>query len=170
MNAMEKNRERDIPNNYIIDNKYIILEKIDEGGFAKIYLTKKIDTDEQYAIKVLKKGKTPNIEILSFLKEIEILTILTKSDKENKYIPHLYDSGKTNVNRAQNNKEVKLYYTTDYIQNKTLYEYVIVSKGFSERHTKYILSKILKGVKYCHDAGICHLDLHLKNILLDKNY
>ena len=168
---MEQNKEKDIQNNSIIDNKYIIIKKIDEGGFAKIYLTKKKGTEEQYAAKVLKKGKTPKIDIYSFLKESEILKILNILENENKYIPHLYDTGKAIIKDAQNHIEEKLYYVTDYIPNKTLLEYVIkTGHGFSELFTKYIFSKILKGVKYCHDAGICHLDLHLKNILLDNNF
>ena len=88
-----------------------------------------------------------------------------------KYIPHIYDTGKATVKDVQNNTDEKLYYVTDYYQNKTLLEYVLsTEKGFSEIHTKFIFSKILKGVKYCHDAGICHLDLHLKNILLNENF
>ena len=168
---MEQNKERDLQKDSIIDNKYIIIKKIDEGAFAKIYLTKKKETEEQYAVKVLKKGKTPKIDIYSFLKESEILKILNVLEKENKYIPHIYDTGKAIFKYAQNNTEEKLYYVTDYIPNKTLLEYVMKKEhGFSEIHTKFIFSKILKGVKYCHDAGICHLDLHLKNILLDENF
>ena len=171
MNNMEQNKEKDLQKDSILDNKYIIIKKIDEGGFAKIYLIKKKETEEEYAAKVLKKGKTPKIEICSFLKEIEILKILNILEKENKYIPHIYDTGKATVKDVQNNTDEKLYYVTDYYQNKTLLEYVLsTEKGFSEIHTKFIFSKILKGVKYCHDAGICHLDLHLKNILLNENF
>ena len=57
MNNMEQNKEKDLQKDSIIDNKYIIIKKIDEGGFAKIYLIKKKEAEEQYAAKVLKKRK-----------------------------------------------------------------------------------------------------------------
>lgn len=53
---MEQNKEKDIQNNSIIDNKYIIIKKIDEGGFAKIYLTKKKELKNNTLQKYSKKG------------------------------------------------------------------------------------------------------------------
>ena len=41
-------------------------------------------------------------------------------------------------------------------------------ENISEILAKAILLKIAKGVKEIHDAKYCHLDLKLKNILLDK--
>ena len=51
-------------------NKYVLIKKIGEGGFGKVYLIEEKETKKQYAIKVLKKGKTPIKEINSFLREI----------------------------------------------------------------------------------------------------
>ena len=161
----------DLKRGTIIDEKFVIISKKDEGGFAKIYLCKKKGTNEEYAIKILKKGKTPNIEIFCFKKEIEILNNLYESIQSKIYLPHLYASGETEINDGENQNEKKYYYVTDYIQNKTLLEYLLIEKkGFSEKYSKFIFNKILKGVKFLHDNGICHLDLHLKNILFDKNF
>ena len=156
----------------ILDKKYEIIKKLDEGGFAKVYLGKKMDTEEYYAIKFLKKDKISLIEINTFLKEIEILKYLYNKDKTNKYVPHIYDSGKIDFkNIGENNNAINYYYVTEYFPNKTLFEYIFVKeKGFSEKFAKVIFKKILKGVKYCHDNGIYHLDLHFKNIIFDKDY
>ena len=172
---MNEGKERDLHQGSIVHNKYIIIKKIDEGGFAKVYLIEEKDTKKQYAIKVLKKGKTPIKEIDSFLREIEILKILTNSDKKinniNNYTPHLYDSGKNFIKSTQNNVEQRYYYVMDYYPKRDLLEYILKTQnGFEEKYAKLIFSKILKGVKFCHDAGICHLDLHLKNIIFDDNY
>ena len=45
-----------------------------------------------------------------------------------------------------------------------------MDKSISEKYAKAILLKIAKGVKEIHDAKLCHLDLKLENILLDKDY
>ena len=39
-----------------------------------------------------------------------------------------------------------------------------------ERYAKLIFHKILKGVKALHDAGICHRDLKMQNILVDEEF
>ena len=171
---MEVEKENNLQRYPLFDNKYIIIKKIDEGGFSKVYLGIDKDTKIKYAIKILKKGTTPKIEYASFLKEVNILECLCdkkEEEKINKYIPNLKEHGQCVFKYGENNIEKKYYYVTDYIQNKTLYEYMKATKsGFSEIYTKILFQKILKGVKYCHDKGIYHLDLHLKNILLDENF
>jgi len=42
--------------------------------------------------------------------------------------------------------------------------------GLGERLSKLIFFRILDGVQACHNAGICHRDLKLENILLDENF
>jgi serine/threonine protein kinase len=41
---------------------------------------------------------------------------------------------------------------------------------FSERQAKLIFRKILNGVRALHQAGICHRELTLSNILLDQKF
>ena len=167
---MEFKNEKDLQIGSVFGD-YKIIKKADEGGFAKVYLAENEKTKKQYAIKVLKKFKTPRNGLDSFLKEIEILKILSNSKKENNYTPHLYDSGKGPIKISDNSNEQKYYYVMDYFPKKDLFEYLQKTKnGFIEKHAKVIFSKILKGVKFCHDTGICHLDLHLKNIIFDEKY
>ena len=168
---MSNKGEKVLENGSIIFNKYVLIKKIGEGGFGKVYLIEEKETKKQYAIKVLKKGKTPVKEINSFLREIEILKVLTNSGKTKTSTPWLYDSGKTIIKNEQDNNDQRYYYIMDYFPKRDLFEYLKKTKnGFEEKHTKIIFSKILKAVKSCHDSGICHLDLHLKNIIFDENY
>ena len=52
---MEVEKENNLQKYPLFDNKYIIIKKIDEGGFAKVYLGIDKDTKIKYAIKILKK-------------------------------------------------------------------------------------------------------------------
>ena len=166
----------DLQNGTIIgenDEKYKIVSKKDEGGFAKIYLCRNIITNKEYAIKILKKGKTPKVELFCFKNEIDILEKLSNYNEANIYLPLIYSFSKINkndiINRDENKK--KFYYVTDYIKNKSILEYLLIEKkGLPEKYAKFIFKQILKGVKFLHDKGICHLDLHLKNILFDDNF
>ena len=41
--------------------------------------------------------------------------------------------------------------------------------GFEETTAKLLMKQILQGVKSLHDAGICHRDLSLENVMLHEN-
>ena len=45
-----------------------------------------------------------------------------------------------------------------------------VANGLSEKYAKVIFKKIVKGIEYCHNKNICHLDIKPGNIMFDKNY
>ena len=141
---MAENKEKDLQKGTIIGEngeKYIILSKKDEGGFAKIYLCRNINKNKEYAIKILKKGKSPKLELFCFKNEIDILKNLSEYNEANIYIPHLYTSSKINkddiIDWDENVK--KFYYVTDYIQNKSILEYLIIEKkGLPEKYAKFI--------------------------------
>ena len=40
----------------------------------------------------------------------------------------------------------------------------------NERITKYIFRKIILGFQFLHSYGICHLDIKIENIILDKDF
>ena len=59
----------------------------------------------------------------------------------------------------------------EYEEKGCLFDYIYYPKsGFSEKHSKLIFSKILKGIQAIHSQNICHRDIKLENILVDKNY
>jgi len=63
------------------------------------------------------------------------------------------------------------YVIQEYASKGELYKYIhFPKKGFSERHAKLIFHKILKGVQAIHNAGICHRDIKMENILLDDKF
>ena len=100
-----------------IDDKYIILKKVDSGGTAKVFLVKEEDSDEVYIAKVLKekytdanvlKGKYTEAKIENekyaiyakkcFINEVKILKFL-KDRIDNSYIVNFIDSGEGEVKR-----------------------------------------------------------------------
>ena len=71
----------------IIDNKYIIHKKIGEGGFGDVYLTDKInDNNQKYVVKVLKKERASLKDKERFLHEIKILKKLSEEKNNHLFI------------------------------------------------------------------------------------
>ena len=88
------------------------------------------------------------------------IKILNKLNNDN-YFPHLYD-----YNDGDNP-----FIVMEYLEKSDLFRYIREPHiSLNELHAKLIFKKILKCVQYCHNNKICHLDIKLDNILLDKNY
>ena len=152
-----------LPEEDNINNKYLILEYKGEGATAKVYLVEDIKDKKQYAAKVL------NEDFSLFEKEIKILNKV--STLNNPYIINLIHSGEGPIKEPSKPKRNGQYAILDYASKGDLYDYIYYPKqGFSERHAKLIFHKILIGVQAIHNAGICHRDIKMENILVDDKF
>ena len=137
----------------------ILLNYIDSGCFAEIYLSKKQDSDMLYATKKIDLKyisveplfKTHLNSEINFLKEMNHNNIIklydVKVTKENIYLIMEYCNGGS-LKKALNNYKQKY------------------GKPFTEDIVQYLMKQILTAVEYLHKRGIIHRDLKLENILL----
>ena len=141
-------------------------EKFGSGGFGQIFLAKDGEEGEDkkhlYVIKIPLEDKMTGEDKKVFNNEIDILNILSKIPK-NKYTSIIYDSQKFDAG------EGLPFYVMDFFSKGLLYDYV-VSGNMNERITKYIFRKIILGFQFLHSYGICHLDIKIENIILDKDF
>ena len=155
---MESNNDQET-----IDNKYIILEKKGHGATANVFCVKDFDHDTVYAAKILKKHSD------YFDKEVNILNTLKTAN--NPYIVNIVGSGEGLIVRKNHPQTTNQYLVLEYASKGELFNYIYCAKcGLSERHSKVIFAKILKGVQACHSKGICHRDLKMQNILVDADF
>ena len=153
---MEKNEQQEK-----IGSKYIIKEKIAFGGQANIFLVEDKDTKIEYVAKVLKTEDAETIQ-----NEIKILIDLNN----NPYIIKFIESGNDFIIRKNKLKRKMDYFILENATYGALIDYIIYKKsGFGELKSKIIFSKILEGFIYCHENHICHRDIKLENILIDKS-
>ena len=141
-------------------------EKFGSGGFGQIFLAKDGEEGEDkkhlYVIKIPLEDKMTGEDKKVFNNEIDILNILSKIPK-NKYTSIIYDSQKFDEG------EGLPFYVMDFFSKGLLYDYV-VSGNMNERIAKYIFRKIILGFQFLHSNGICHLDIKIENIILDKDF
>ena len=156
---MSKNEEQ-------IDSRYIIKEKIGEGLKTNIFLVLDKKTNKEDVSKVFKEGEKNKA---LFNNEIKILNILKKY--KNPYIINIIDSGEGNIIKTNKKDLIRKYSILEYASNGNIFDYIYYKKcGFGELYSKIIFSKIMEGVKFFHEHDICHRDLKIENILLDKEF
>ena len=147
-------------NQKILDNKYLILEKKGHGATANVYKIQDKITNDIFAAKVLKKHSD------YFDKETQMLKLV-----KSPYIVNLVDYGKGKILKNGSLSGEKQYIVLDYAEKGELFDYIFLpKKGLGERYGKVVFTKILRGVLSCHKVGVCHRDLKMENILLDKNF
>ena len=150
-------------NQETIDSRYIIIDKKGNGATANVYLVKEQNDPRVFAAKVLKKP--------SDLFEQEINILNTLKPFKNPYIVNIINSGEGLIIRNNHPQKESQYLILEYASKGELFNYIYCAKsGLSERHSKVIFAKILKGIQACHNAGICHRDLKMQNILVDENF
>ena len=145
----------------IVDD-LILLNYIDSGCFAEIYLSKKKDSDLLLATKKISMKyisveplfKTSLQNEINFMKQMDHPNIIklydVKIKQDNIYLVMEYCNGGS-LKKALNNYKAKY------------------GKPFSENIVKYLMRQILSAVEYLHSSGIVHRDLKLDNILLKYN-
>ena len=161
---------------------YVSLAPAGSGGCGQVFAVELEGNSEKKAfiLKTLKEGEdTPdNRETLK--NEINILIELNKNSQIES-IPKIYypeegydkieekksDNNNIIINEKQTNE--KLYYVTELFSRGNLY-YYIKNGVFSEEYAQVIFKKIVEAIKFCHNKGICHLDIKPENIMFDNKF
>ena len=144
-----------IKNSKII-NKYDILEETSRNEMGINYKIKAKNKKKTYKnLKLIRKcdinNKSSEKKILS---EIEILKSLNHE----------------NIIKVEECivDEYNYYVIGEYCQFGTLEDYINKKKKFTETQTKYIISQLLKAVKYLNSKTFVHTDIKPENILIKK--
>ena len=145
--------------NYLgmIDKKYIIRSKLGEGAYSMVYKVQNIETNEEYAVKMINRYCKNEIKINSKFSNIKSPFII-------KFIEFSQGSFK-----LSEHEDFKPYLLLELSDKGELNDYINCGRnGFKEKHCKIIFYEILKGIQVMHDANICHRDIKAQNILLSS--
>jgi len=129
------------------------LKVIGRGGFGRVLLVKKRDTEKVYAMKVLKKRLIAQRgEVVHTRTEKSVLAKL-----DHPFLAKLHWSFQTEEN---------LYFIMDFINGGELFHHLSKEKKFTEDRAKFYAAEIVSGMVYLHKAGVIYRDLKPENLLL----
>ena len=107
----EEEEEPDFEIGSKIDDKYSIIRKIGDGGFAKIYLVEELKNKNIYAAKI----PFPSVELNDFLNEIKILKKISNETNINKYVTKYHDSGRGDIKKGSFISENRHYLISNFL-------------------------------------------------------
>lgn len=138
---------------------YLIIDKLEKGGYSTVYKVKHEITSKLYAAKVVERYCKNEIEINKKLSETQCPFI-------SQYID--FSQGELKLGK---NEDFVSFFIFELCSKGSLNNYInSYLGGFKEKYCKFIFYKILQGIKVIHDNGICHRDIKVDNILLDEEY
>jgi len=141
--------------NSITVEDFELLKVVGRGSFGKVYLAKKKDTGNIYAIKTLKKDfiiKTN--QVLNTKIERDIMQQITHP-----FIVKLHFAFQSTET---------LYFVTEFLNGGELFFHMCNEIRFSEDRARFYASEIVLGLAHLHSNGIIYRDLKPENVLLDS--
>ena len=132
-----------------------LLKVIGRGSFAKVYMAKKKDTEQIYAIKALKKDYMMQT---NQMKNIKI---------ERDIMQQINHPFVVKLNYAFQS-EHSLYFVTEFLNGGELFFHLCNETRFSEERSRFYAAEIILALQYLHENGIIYRDVKPENVLLDS--
>lgn len=152
----------------MLDREFILEKCIGQGGSSKVYLADHPRTEQQFAIKVLRKDK-------GFSEKSGAKVLFEEHDRMTKLNGHpnilqsygTFTDGKLIDENCQSDV---MYNVLELAENGTLSRFIKLTGGLGEHLVKFPFMQMWHAVAYIHSQGIAHMDIKLDNILLDKYF
>jgi len=153
--------------------QYRLGKTLGAGAYCKVKVATHLVTKEKFAIKILQPQAPQNwVEVereIEILQQIQHPNIIRIHDV-------LWSEGGGNVHKLSKEfselkfQGVKIYIVVELAQGGELWEHISVHGPVDEDMARKLFRQLVSGLEYCHMHLICHRDLKLENILLDKEY
>ncbi|GMR60573.1 hypothetical protein PMAYCL1PPCAC_30768, partial [Pristionchus mayeri] len=135
--------------------------QIGEGAYSVVYHATEVETNRNYAIKVvLKEYVNRKDKYNSIIREKNMMAYLTYKHKGHPFVVSLYCTFQDNE---------RLYFAMSYCPGGDLQEMLRRVNSFDQTTTKFYSAEIISSLQFIHGCGIVHRDLKPENILIKEN-
>ncbi|XP_075189478.1 protein kinase C delta type-like [Anomaloglossus baeobatrachus] len=128
---------------------------IGEGGFGKVMLATHKASQQQVAVKMVKKRRLLNKSRDEILIERQVLEMTRKSP---------FSTRAFSTFQSQD----YLFYVMEYLSGGDLRDIMSTNAPFPISVTRFLAAELICGLQFLHSRGIIHRDIKPENILLDS--
>ena len=141
----------------VIADRYLITEKLGQGGMGRVYLAQHVRLPQQAAIKVLHPQLVHDTDALARFNH-EASNACRINDA---HVARVYDYGETGTGLV--------YLAMEYVPGETLNELLRTGAPFAPLRAAGLTRQIAAGLDAAHKLGIVHRDLKPDNILVTRD-
>ncbi len=140
-----------------LDDRYLILRQIGQGGMGAVYEARHVGTNRRVAVKVILKEAMMGEQIARFQREARIVGAV-----ESQHITQVFDTG---VDRATGCP----YIAMEYLDGDDVHVLLRRNGPLPVDLAMRVASQACAGLSRAHDAGVVHRDIKSGNLFLHKN-
>lgn len=146
----------------ILQNRYLPLRKIGEGGFGKAFYARDLNLQQYCVVKILHPQKRfQSSKLQSVIKGFQEGANILRNLKHLQ-IPTIYDYFNL---PAPDQQETLFYLVQEYIPGKTLAQELNQQGKYSEAEVDDIFRSLLEIISYTHKEDVFHRDIKPSNII-----
>ncbi|KAL3533093.1 hypothetical protein ACH5RR_006614 [Cinchona calisaya] len=139
----------------VLHGKYELGRLLGHGTFAKVYMSRNLQTGKCVAMKVVGKEKVMRVGMMEQIKrEISVMKMVKH--------PNIVDLHEVMASKT------KIYFVMELIRGGELFTKIARGRLREEVARNYF-QQLMSAIDFCHSRGVFHRDLKPENLLLDED-